>query len=250
MPDLEELKRRIGEHPAAHGGPADVTYCLDLLQVVLTSSFVDLDGQAELYAAVHHRNPQMWFAYIAASREDPFAWKVLQALLRRLKHEEPESLGASEEQLPIFRVGFDALNDWAREVASGELQKPQRRGRYRRCLQVEDAAIVATGPRVRLVPAASLDVRGRADTGFVDLRPAPIGAVRAAHGEGRPGGGRAALPVCGGRGAAVARPESDPGGESRRQTQRGDGCGARERVERASWESDPGSGRRRRCDHD
>ena len=144
MPDLEALKRRIGEHPAARGGPADVTYCLDLLQVALASSFVDLDGQAELYAAVHHRNPQMWFAYIAASREDPFAWKVLQALLRRLKHEEPESLGASEEQLPIFRVGFDALNNWAREVASGELQKPQRRGRDRRSLQVEDAGIVAT----------------------------------------------------------------------------------------------------------
>ncbi|MCY4430789.1 MAG: hypothetical protein OXC11_10430 [Rhodospirillales bacterium] len=144
MPDLEALKRRIREHPAAQGGPADVTYCLDLLQVTLKMSFVPLAGQAALCAAVHHRNPQMWFAYIAVSREDPFAWAILQALLRRLKHETPESLSASEEQLPIFRVGFDALNDWAREVASGELQKPTRPGRDRRKLQMENAAIVAT----------------------------------------------------------------------------------------------------------
>lgn len=144
MHDLEALKRRIREHPAARGGPADVTYCLDLLEVVLTLPFMDLDGQAEIYAAVHHRNPQMWFAYIASSRGDPFAWKVLQALLRRLKHEKPESLATTEEQLATFRLGFDALNNWARGVASGELQKPQRRGRDHRRLQMEDAAIVAT----------------------------------------------------------------------------------------------------------
>ena len=150
MPDLDALKARIRRHPAFRGGPADETYWLDLLEVTLAEIVpANLDALAEFYAQVHERNPAMWSAYIAASREDLLAWKVLQALLRRLQGREAGSLAVSEEGLPIFSAGFNALNDWARGVASETLRKPRRRGSDRRTNMSRDAAIVAAVNGIR-----------------------------------------------------------------------------------------------------
>ena len=150
MSDFDALKARIRQHPAFGGGPADETYWLDLLEVTLAEIVpANLDALAEFLARVHERNPAIWPFYIAASHEDPFAWKVLQALFRRLQRREAGSLAVSEEQPPIFHAGFNALNDWARDVASEALTRPRRRGGDRRTNMSRDAAIVAAVNGIR-----------------------------------------------------------------------------------------------------
>ena len=125
MPDLDALKARIRQHPAFRGGAADETYWLDLLEVCLHEVVPqNLDGIAEHLAAVHERNSERWLTYISASENDLLAWKVLQALLRRLMKREPGSLVICDEQEPIWRAGLNGLNQWAREVAVGDRREP------------------------------------------------------------------------------------------------------------------------------
>ena len=120
MPDLEAVKRRIREHR----GPADETHILDLLEWTLSEGIVsdNPDDVADRIASIQEGNPQRWLYYVAHSHTDLLAWKVVQALIRRLRMRGVGVPSAAPDA--VTAEGMNTLYRWALEVATDDRPEP------------------------------------------------------------------------------------------------------------------------------
>ena len=141
---MDVLKRRIREHRAFRGGPADETYWLDLMEFALNMFPEGLDHLADLMASVREHHPECWSAYIEASRTDPLAWKVVHNLFRRLRNRPSDSLTASEDEVEKWRDARERLDEWARDVTAGDRVEPTPPGGDSRKQVSRNGTIAAT----------------------------------------------------------------------------------------------------------
>ena len=80
---------------------------------------------------------------IETSPDDLDAFRFLQALLKRLEPNfTAHADGVPDVLRPFFERQLERLNSWARDVASGKLRPPPRRGRPRKTAR--NAVIVET----------------------------------------------------------------------------------------------------------
>ena len=128
MADLETLRRRICEHPAFQGGPADEDYWLDFLEFTL-AKFGTYDFMVEHLADWCERRPEMLYAYIITSKRDRLAWDVLHVLVPRLR--------TGGKALP------PVLAEWWIDATTGVLVKPNVGGKPVHRNTLRDATIAS-----------------------------------------------------------------------------------------------------------
>ena len=134
MADLEALRRRIRDHPAFGGGPADEGYWLDFLEFTL-AKFGTYDSMVEHFADLCERQPEMLHAYIITSQHDRLAWDILHALAPRLR--------TRGKALP------PVLAEWWIDASTGVLAKPKDGGKLVHRNTMRDTTIAAAVNGIR-----------------------------------------------------------------------------------------------------
>lgn len=130
--------------------PPSEAYLLDLLESDLKRwrrGAFDQTIEQDTTRLARVMHPALWSRYIEASREDLRAWKMLQAVLRKLR---TADLLASVETLDHEweRDALSQLIGWAVDVASGALKEPPApQGRPRE--DISDALIAGTVKDIR-----------------------------------------------------------------------------------------------------
>ena len=97
MADLETLRRRICEHPAFQGGPADEDYWLDFLEFTL-AKYGTYDFMVERRADWCERQPEMLYAYIITSNS-PLKKASLTGFHATAKHIAAKAVSPSSETM-------------------------------------------------------------------------------------------------------------------------------------------------------
>ena len=133
---LAELKRRIREHPAFHGGPADEAYWLDYTEAMLALFPEGHDTMAEIMAGVALKRPEIWPAYVEASNSDLLFWKIVRVMVRLSRPGASESYNVPED-------AFQCLNEWALDAATEVRREPKERRDERKMMMRNLTIVIA-----------------------------------------------------------------------------------------------------------
>lgn len=126
MDKLDTLRSRVREHPVFPKGDPDEEFLLDWMELMLSICGEGTNFTVELLASHLEQSPERLPTFIEKSQKDPLTWEALQILIRRL---DAKPLKIFEEDEAKWEAGRDALNKWARDVATKARTKPAPRGR-------------------------------------------------------------------------------------------------------------------------